>query len=131
MPDKNVKSGAVLGFRVGSQSTVNTMLAAGANAGAIHGTFYLTEDSHRLYVGNEDTSLSPVNEGVVTVASVSALPSITSQEDQKAYTGAFYYATSENILCVFNGQHWVQINRNTNTTNDSFTAVTVAITGGA
>lgn len=131
MPDKNVKSGAVLGFRVGSQSTVNTMLAAGANAGAIHGTFYLTEDSHRLYVGNEDTSLSPVNEGVVTVASVSALPSITSQEDQKAYTGAFYYATSENILCVFNGQHWVQINRNTNTTNSSFTAVTVAITGGA
>lgn len=73
------------------------------------GAFYLTTDSHRLFVG-QGTALVPVNEGVVTVASVAALP-------ETAIPGSFYYATAENILCVHNGQNFIQINSDTGMTS--------------
>lgn len=73
----------------------------------IDGCFYLTEDTHRLFVG-QGAALVPVNEGVVTVANVAALPAT-------GITGSFYYATAENILCVYNGKTWVQVNANTDT----------------
>ena len=71
------------------------------------GCFYLTEDTHRLYVG-QGTALVPVNEGVITVANIASLPAT-------GITGSFYYATAENILCVYNGKTWVQVNANTDT----------------
>lgn len=120
-----VESGAILGFKVGTQSRVNELLAAGTNAGASHGTFYLAQDTHRLYIGNEDTSLSPVNEGVTTVANMAALNTIATgwvTADQKAgAAGQFFYDTADNILCVWNGKGWVQINTNTNDTINSYT----------
>jgi hypothetical protein len=121
-----VKKDAMLGFKVGTQAKVNQILSAGS--GAVHGTFYLAQDTHRLYIGNEDTSLSPVNEGVVTVANVAALSSVS------APAGSFYYATAENILCVYNGQNWVQINSDTDTSINTFTSavsngtVTISVT---
>lgn len=126
MPDPIVKKDAKLGFKVGTQAKVNQILTAGS--GAIHGTFYLAQDTHRLYIGNEDTSLSPVNEGVVTVANVAALNNVS------APAGSFYYATSENILCVYNGQNWVQINSDTDTSIKTFASsvsngtVTISVT---
>lgn len=126
MPDPIVKKDAMLGFKVGTQAKVNQILTAGS--GAIHGTFYLAQDTHRLYIGNEDTSLSPVNEGVVTVANVAALNNVS------APAGSFYYATSENILCVYNGQNWVQINSDTDTSIKTFASsvsngtVTISVT---
>ena len=114
MPSKVVVAGANIGFKVGTQSAVDGLIARGTSAGATHGTFYLTSDTHRLYIGNEDTSISAVNEGVVTVANVNSLP-----QTSESITGTFYYATAQNILCVYNGQDWVQINANTNTTNES------------
>lgn len=105
-------------FLNGLQSNVNTLIT---NGGAVKGAFYLTSDTHRLYIGQEDDTRSniivpvPVNEGVLTVASVSALPSPNTAEQ-----GAFYYATAENILCVHNGRTWVQINPDTNTTVQYF-----------
>lgn len=112
----SVNSGANIGFKVGTQAAVDLLLAAGSNAGATHGTFYLTSDTHRLYIGNSDTSLSSVNEGVITVADTNHLP-ITSE----SITGTFYYAAAENILCVYNGQQWVQVNTFTDTTISSNT----------
>lgn len=126
MADPIVKKDAMLGFKVGTQAKVNQILTAGS--GAIHGTFYLAQDTHRLYIGNEDTSLSPVNEGVVTVANVAALNNVS------APAGSFYYATSENILCVYNGQNWVQINSDTDTSIKTFASsvsngtVTISVT---
>lgn len=76
---------------------------------AVDGTFYLTTDSHRLFVGQGE-ALVPVNEGVVTVANVDALP-------DSAIPGSFYYAAEENILCVHNGQIFVQINADTGMTS--------------
>lgn len=97
-----------LGFKLGLQSTVDTMLGQGTSAGAIHGTFYLTQDTHRLYIGNSDGSLSPVNQGIISVASLNDLPN-TGQP------GQFYYISASsgegaNVLCVYSGGHWVQVN---------------------
>lgn len=116
---------ANVGFKLGPQSAIDTLITKGTNAGAQAGSFYLTSDTHRLYIGLEDTSIAPVNEGVVTVASVSALPTITGS-NKAAYAGRFYYATAENILCVFNGQNWAQINSDTYVSKSDFIVTEIA-----
>lgn len=121
MPAKNVISGANVGFKVGSQETVDRILAGQAGYKAIHGCFYLTQDSHRLYVGNEDETLSPVNEGIEFINTWNELQSIataaaSSVTGMKHLTGRFYYVGDRNILCVYNGTNWVQLNENSNTT---------------
>lgn len=132
MADPIVKKDAMLGFKVGTQAKVNQILTAGS--GAIHGTFYLATDTHRLYIGNENGSLSPVNEGIVTVETISDLPAAGN-----AHPGEFYYVTGTqasplNILCVYNGQNWVQINSDTDTSIKTFTSsvsngtVTISVT---
>lgn len=108
-----------VGFKLGTQSALDALIAKGASAGAAPGSFYLTSDTHRLYIGNDDTSVTPVNEGVVTVANVSSLPTITTA-NKAAYAGRFYYATAENILCIFNGQNWVQLNPDTSVSGIEF-----------
>ena len=128
MPDKLVKSNAKLGFKVGTQQAVDAILTAGS--GAVHGSFYLATDTHRLYIGNEDTSLSPVNEGIITVATLSDLPTPSA-----ANAGQFYYITGEtdtvkNVLTVSNGHQWVHINANTNTYINDHNFSAVDITDG-
>lgn len=101
-----------IGFKMGTQSSLDTIIAAGT--GAIHGTFYLTSDTHRLYVGNSNGTISPVNEGILTIASLSALETMYSgltAAEKKALTGRFYYLSDDNILAVYNGAKWVQINQ--------------------
>ena len=75
------------------------------------GYFYLTTDTHRLYT-SVDGKVVPVNEGVTTVANLDALASVTG-----AHAGDFFYCTQENILAVFNGQTFVQINPDTGVTS--------------
>ena len=107
-------------FLQGSQDNLNNLIK---NGEAIEGAFYLTQDTHRLYVGrkNEEGKIFPVavNEGVVTVDKVESLPS------SGINAGEFYYATNENILCVYNGSNFVQINSNTDTKNKEL-AITIA-----
>ena len=97
---------------------------------AVEGSFYLTSDTNRLYIGKTDTTDNkvkavPVNQGVITVASLNNLPSRTAIE-----AGQFYYVSGENILCIYNGAKWVQINPDTNTYIDSrsITSSTSSIT---
>jgi hypothetical protein len=104
---------ANVGFTLGPQSKVDELIAAGTSAGAIEGTFYLTSDTNRLYIGKQDTSLAPVNEGVITVATIDDLPIFKDREEKTANAGRFYYVSTDNILCVYNGNEWVQINSNT------------------
>lgn len=134
----NVLKDAKVGFLTGAQSSIDTMLSKGANAGAKHGYFYLTKDSHRLYVGNSDGSISAVNEGVQTVTYLGDLPTLQTAADKVAYTGRFFYVQYKestagqvdsniaNILCVYNGSAWVQINANTDThiNSNTYTAST-------
>lgn len=106
----NLSPGKGLGFKVGTQASVNNIILGQANA--VPGSFYLAEDTHRLYIGNDDMTLSPVNEGVVTVASTDNLPTLNPGLNQ-ALQGQFYYCTAQNILCVCSGDKWVQINPDT------------------
>ena len=101
-----------VGFKVGPQSAVNRIINAGT--GATPGYFYLTDVEHRLYVANNDGSLSPINEGVTVVSSISDLPSFSSgSAEWKPLQGRFYYVENSNILCVCSNEHWVQINPDT------------------
>ena len=85
-------------------------------SGAVDGTFYLTTDTRRLYVGTEGGKAVPLCETVQIVANVASLP-----KTDDIIKGNFYYATEENILCIHNGTDWVQINPDTNTKNSSLT----------
>ena len=79
---------------------------------AVEGSFYLTTDTNRLYIGKkvgDVVKAVAVNQGVITVSSLTALQNVTAE------AGQFYYVSGSNILCVWNGTTWVQINPDTNT----------------
>lgn len=95
-------------FKQGTQNNLDTIRRAKS---ASDGTFYLTNDSHRLYIGIVSGDAVPVNEGVTTVATIDDLPKGSTHLE----AGHFYYVSGSNVLCVFNGTNWVQINSNTNT----------------
>lgn len=88
-----------IGFKLGTEANLKAL------AQAQNGVFYLTSDTHRLYIGNSDGSVSPVNQGVIAVDKVSGI--------QNAIPGQFYYETSTNILATYNGSRWLQINPDT------------------
>ena len=137
-----VQANAKLGFKVGTQSALDLLLTQSATAiqnntqgPATHGSFYLTSDTHRLYVGNSNGTLSPVNEGIITVNTINDLP-----RPSAVNAGQFYYINGEtgddaavkNVLTVSNGHQWVHINANTNTfiKEHKFITVTVPEGGG-
>lgn len=120
---------AAVQFKLGTQEAMNTMLsknteANSANRAGTHGTFYLTQDTHRLYVGNADNTISPVNEGILTVTS---LP--TSSSTPAPMPGQFYYLSGQNILAIYAGNNqWIQVNAATSEV-DSVTN-TISTTSG-
>lgn len=107
-------------FKRGSQSALDAIRTAKT---AVEGAFYLTEDSHRLYVGTAEKDAVPVNEGITTVTTIQDLPdpSGMTTAEKALMAGQFYYISGTsiapvNILAVFNGQNWTQINASSNTT---------------
>ena len=70
------------------------------------GTFYLTTDTHRLYIGQKtgsETNLVELNKSITIVKALSDLPlhGETGVNDLlKDYVGQFYYVQTLNILCV-------------------------------
>jgi hypothetical protein len=109
-----------VGFKLGTQDAVDSIIKN--KTSVTIGSFYLTSDTHRLYIGESD-GLHPVNEGVITVEKIENLPDVSGNED--AYAGRFYYVKEGNILCVFNGQVWAQINSDTYVKKHDFTAIQV------
>lgn len=92
-------------FLTGAQSVLNGMTSSAL------GTFYLTNDSHRLYVGTGDGAPALLNQAVKVYDKVSSLPATATAND-------FYYAKQENILCIYDpdsNPKWIQINPDTNT----------------
>lgn len=107
-------------FKRGSQSALDAIRTAKT---AVEGAFYLTEDSHRLYVGTAEKDAVPVNEGITTVTTIQDLPdpSGMTTAEKALMAGQFYYISGTstapvNILAVFNGQNWTQINASSDTT---------------
>lgn len=87
---------------------------------ATEGTFYLTSDTNRLYVGKADNSLAELNRYVSVVANVASLPSNPAKDD-------FAYITAGNILAVCTNpsatdvkNKWTQINPDTDTNTDTY-----------
>ncbi|MBP3801476.1 MAG: hypothetical protein J6I85_05610 [Clostridia bacterium] len=70
-------------FKQGTQSALNEIRS---NKTAIEGSFYLTNDTHRLYIGRANGDAVPVNEGVNTVTSLGDLPRVTAG-NESAYVG--------------------------------------------
>ena len=82
------------------------------------GAFYLTNDTHELYVGlGENQKPVALNRWVDIVDNVN---DITSNEAYRK-EGKLYYATQENILCTWDSTQgtWIQINPDTNTALNS------------
>ena len=112
MANGTINAGTNIQFLLGTQASLEKYIkgpSASDGARAADGTFYLTNDTHRLYVGTSLGTAVPVNEGVITVSNLDALKTVS------AHPGEFYYVTNGNILCVYTGKEWVQINNNTNT----------------
>ena len=134
----NMAANSNVQFLAGSQASLNGLMTSG---GADEGAFYLTNDTHRLYIGRKITGTGgnadkivpvPVNEGITTVENLTVLQAVTD-----ANVGDFYYVESENILAVCSSVSgsggsreciWVQMNSNSSI--DNFTQ-TVAATSGS
>lgn len=118
-----------VGFKLGSQAKIDTLVNQVVEGS--YGIFYLTKDTSRLYVGNEENKIVPVNAGIITVKTVNDLPTVSglSATEKANLAGNYYYVEDSNILCVFNGSKWVQIN--SVVTNTSMTQTASTITDGA
>lgn len=113
--EKNAAEYTNVGFKYGSQSSLRNVMTGKK---VVPGTFYLTSDTNRLYIGKTEELIAPINEGVIKVEKLSDLPKDT-DSNEIGIIGSFYYVEKDNILCVYNGSKWVQINPDTNTTNSS------------
>lgn len=100
-------------FLRGTQANLNTLIGGSGNR-FTEGAFYLTTDTDRLYVAQSASELVLLNSIVKHVSDVDHLPSSPSIVE----VGDFYYAESENILCVRTSAGWQQINRNTTIVSD-------------
>lgn len=95
-------------FKRGTQANLNALI--NANGPYIDGAFYLTSDTDRLYVAQSASELVELNKSITIVANETKLPAKSVVEE-----GQFYYLSEDNILCIYSGGKWVQINPDTDT----------------
>lgn len=93
-------------FKLGKQENVPL------SSGAANGTFYLTSDTHRLYIGQGGKAV-PINAGVTFYATLAELTTATTSETEQNLAGRMFFLTTDNILCVRSNGTWVQINSDT------------------
>lgn len=106
-------------FKRGTQSGFNNLSTYQ------DGCFYLTTDSHRLYIGTGNNKADLVSQSVITYpdwASIEALSnkSSSSYAPGLCSEGQFYYAKAENILCTYSNGKWIQINPDHNDDHDTY-----------
>lgn len=106
-------------FKRGTQSSFNNLSTYQ------DGCFYLTTDSHRLYIGTGNNKADLVSQSVITYpnwASIEALSNKSSSNYAPGLCseGQFYYAKAENILCTYSDGKWVQINPDHNDDHDTY-----------
>lgn len=129
MPNTPVK------FKLGLQTKIDEYLRGGT--GWEVGTFYLTSDSNRLYVGQAN-GIQLLNKVVQVYSSLDQLPG-----QNVAHEGDFAYISGSsnntdgngnagkgNILAYFNGNQWIQINYSTDTVNQTLTNQATDVTSG-
>lgn len=106
-------------FKRGTQSSFNNLSTYQ------DGCFYLTTDSHRLYIGTSNNKADLVSQSVITYPNWAAIEAL-SNKSSSSYApglcseGQFYYAKAENILCTYSNGKWIQINPDHNDDHDTY-----------
>lgn len=95
-------TGKAVKFKLGTQASLDTL--KGTTKGWEVGTFYLTSDSSRLYIGQEN-ELALLNKSVEIYDNLNAL-----KAKGKSYEGDIAYCAKENVLAYYDGSIWSQIN---------------------
>lgn len=99
-----ISKNSTISFKAGRQKAYDALTSRQESA------FYVTTDTHRLYLGNDLLSQS-----IVAVNALADLPAPSTDLPKESLKGQFYYVESKNILATYNGTEWVQINPDTDT----------------
>lgn len=116
-------TGNAVKFKLGTQASLNTLKAS--QKGWEVGTFYLTSDSSRLYIGQAD-ELALLNKSVEIYDNLAALKKKTTTSTE----GDIAYCVNENVLAYYNGTTWNQINPDDDTILTALTQVVSSVTNG-
>ena len=117
-------TGNAVKFKLGTQASLNT-LKNDPKKGWEVGTFYLTSDSSRLYIGQAD-ELALLNKSVEIYANLEALRKKTTTSSE----GDIAYCVNENVLAYYNGDTWNQINPDDDTFLLALTQSVSSVTDG-
>lgn len=106
-------------FKRGTQSSFNNLSTYQ------DGCFYLTTDSHRLYIGTGNNKADLVSQSVITYDNWAAIEALSNASSPNyapglCSEGQFYYAKAENILCTYSNGKWIQINPDHNDDHDTY-----------
>ena len=115
-------TGSAVKFKLGTQASLNTLKASQKEWEV--GTFYLTKDSSRLYIGQAD-ELALLNKSVEIYDNLNAL-----KAKGKSYEGDIAYCVDENVLAYYNGTTWAQINPDDDTILTALTQVVSSVDKG-
>ena len=117
-------TGNAVKFKLGTQTSLNA-LKNDPKKGWEVGTFYLTSDSSRLYIGQAD-ELALLNKSVEIYDNLNAL----SGKKTVSTKGDIAYCVTENVLAYYNGSTWNQINPDDNTFLLALTQSVSSVTDG-
>ena len=115
-------TGNAVKFKLGTQASLNKL--KDTTNGWEVGTFYLTSDSSRLYIGQAD-ELALLNKSVEIYDNLNAL-----KAKGKSYEGDIAYCVDENVLAYYNGTTWAQINPDDDTILTALTQVVSSVDKG-
>ena len=106
----NIKEKNVF-FKSGSQARYDALTSRDP------GTFYVTHDTHRLYLGNDLLSQA-----------VEIVTSLPDKSDARVASGTIFYIEGKNILAIFDktANEWVQLNPDTRITDMDLSTSTAA-----
>lgn len=116
-------TGNAVKFKLGTQASLNTLKAS--QKGWEVGTFYLTSDSSRLYIGQAD-ELALLNKTVEIYTNLEALRAKTTVSTE----GDIAYCVTENVLAYYNGTTWNQINPDDDTILTALVQSVSSVTNG-
>lgn len=74
------------------------------------GSFYLTDDTNRLYFAQSANNLVPLNQ-FIKIHEGNGMPSAKTGEILE--DGDFYYLAASNVLAIYKDGNWIQINPDT------------------
>ena len=116
-------TGNAVKFKLGTQASLNAL--KDSQKGWEVGTFYLTSDSSRLYIGQAD-ELALLNKSVEIYDNLNAL----SGKKTVSTKGDIAYCVTENVLAYYNGSTWNQINPDDDTILTAIIQSVSTATGG-